>query len=257
MDYSLFGSSAFLQVLARCLGVFSVAPVFGSKVVPLPVRAAFAVVFSMAIFAGAARYVGAASNAVQTLESIVAQAAIGATIGLVTRYTLLGADMAASWIEAQAGLSFASLSGLDDSEERGPLASLLANFAVVLFLLMNGHYLVITTLASSFAQLPVALFSFTSQSLLASFASFAMAVMVAGFRLALPAIAVMLLVEAAAAVASRMSATFNPLSFGLSLRAVAAIIVVAAVLPLMSYEIGQLVASQTGVCGPVLMALKK
>ena len=146
----------FLQVLARVSSLIAVAPVFGAREVPAPVKVGLSVILSMAltpIAAPSLRSAGAPTTLYGVAAPIFAHVIIGLTLGFVVSLIVMAIEMAGSLIDTQVGFSMAQTFNPAISEQAGPFTQLQSMYCLLLFLLAHGHYILIVALANSFSRI--------------------------------------------------------------------------------------------------------
>jgi len=141
-------------VLLRILAFFSVMPLWGAKV-PGPFRVVaamwFAVLFSFVLPpVDLSPTLGLAEMVVGGLHEIL----MGVVLGLLVQLALAAVSLAGQFIGFQMGLSIASVIDPTSSEQVPVISQFLNLLALLLFLELDGHLLVVKLLAGSFAWIP-------------------------------------------------------------------------------------------------------
>jgi len=155
-------NAAFLPFV-RLLALFSLAPVFGESSLPKRVKIALAALTAMLIaplllgsFAGDSPDVLSFSPASWTaLWRVAQQVLIGLALGLVMRMAFAAVQTAGELIGLQMGLSFASFFDPAVGGNTAVLARLMNMLAMLLFLSLDGHLMMMQGLIASFDVLPI------------------------------------------------------------------------------------------------------
>jgi flagellar biosynthetic protein FliR len=148
-------------LLARIAAFVAVMPLFGART-PLMVRVSFTIVLT-------AFYLGAVApgwdpemigrpveiDVVRYGLSVARESIIGAAMGFMFGLFLLPARVAGEFITIQVGLNVAPQSGAADADTAGPLTNVFEIVAGLLFLIADGHHVVLATLHASFSKLPI------------------------------------------------------------------------------------------------------
>jgi flagellar biosynthesis protein FliR len=142
----------FLLVLARVSGTVAAAPVFGSRMLPVALRAAIALALAVCFFPVLPR--GTAPAGAALAGAAVQETAIGLAIGFIASSALWAVQMGGAILDQELGLSIAT--ALDPAS--GESVSLVAQFKLALagaaYLLVDGHHLLLAGLADSYAIVP-------------------------------------------------------------------------------------------------------
>ncbi|HZR84501.1 MAG TPA: flagellar biosynthetic protein FliR [Candidatus Binatia bacterium] len=150
--------AALVLVLARIAGMMVLAPVFGSHAVALRIRAAFAFFVAVVVtpvVAPLARDVALPATNGALLLAIACESVIGFAIGLVGQFLFAGALLAGELAGVEMGLG---LSGLIDPQSQvrtTPIAEWQQLMALLVFLSVDGHHVVLRAVADSFHRLPL------------------------------------------------------------------------------------------------------
>ena len=155
---------AWLMVLFRLTGVFLYGPLYGSAAIPARVKAMLALglsfcVYPMLLSPGSA----SAQHLLPVIDSgfsfwmlagvVGAELAIGLVIGFGASLPLLGMQWGGRMISQQLGLGLAEVFS-PDQEQAGLISELMYLLALLVFLLLGGHRLVLTTLVGTFQSIP-------------------------------------------------------------------------------------------------------
>jgi flagellar biosynthesis protein FliR len=204
----------YLWPFLRVLALFMASPMFSDRAVPMRVKIGLGVAISVAIAPTLPLQQQVSLDSAQVLPLIVQQVMIGLALGFMLRLAMAGIEMAGELIGLQMGLSFAGFFDPQSKQDGTAVGSWLGVIAMLMFLGINGHLLLIHTLAESFQTFPVgeAMFPISSvKSLIAAGAE----VFRLGLQLALPFIAVLLIVNLALGVMVRLAPQLNLMSIGM------------------------------------------
>lgn len=239
------------MVIARAMGIFLVAPVFSHAAVPVRLRVLMAVVIGLAATAQIARPVELAGE-VDFVLGLVLELAVGALIGYAAVVIFAAVELGASYISQQMGLGMADV--IDPLRETS--GDSIRNFynllAVVVFLAIGGHRVMIASLLGSFQTVPLAGLAL-GMGAIKMVAALLAASFVLALKVAAPVLAAMLLATAAMALLARALPQCNFLTTGLPARAILGLVVlavaVASVVPLMQSAVGTIFSNLPAVLG--------
>lgn len=204
---------AFLWPFVRMLALISTAPVFGESSVPRKTKVGLAALLAitMAPTLGALPPVPLVSAG--GIWIVIQQILIGAAMGFSMRLVFTIVQAAGEYASLQMGLSFASFFDPTSGGNTMVVSRLLNVMAMLIFLAVDGHLALITTLAESFHTLPIA------DAPLAAGGWFMLAtagqqIFVGGLMLALPLIATLLTLNLAMGILNRVSPQFSIFAVG-------------------------------------------
>jgi flagellar biosynthetic protein FliR len=203
-------ATAWLLPFLRVAALFSSAPVLSHRALPVRVRLAAAGVIAACVALSAPAPPPLDGNAL--LVAAVEQLAVGLAIGFALQLVFAGVALAGELVGLQMGLGFATLFDPGSGGQVPVTAALFTAAALLLFLSIDGHLVLIGTLAEGFRDLPPgALFGRLDA---AAFARAGGMVFATGLQLALPVLAGVLLVNLALALVARVSPQLNIFSVG-------------------------------------------
>ncbi len=222
--------AAFMFPLARILGLFSTGPIFSNIGIPQNVRVLVGIAITLAIVPTLPAMPATPAASWVGLAILVQQVVIGALLGISLRIAFVAVELAGDLIGLQMGLSFAVFYDPTNSGQTAVVTEFFSLLAVLLFLSLNGHLLMLSLLAQSFTLLPVSIVPFAAKgySVLLAWAT---TMFVAGVLLSLPLIAALLIANIAMGVLSRVAPQLNLFAVGFPVTIVAGFVVVAISLP--------------------------
>ena len=149
--------AAFLLVLTRTSGIFLISPFFGSMNVPVQMRTLIAVAMAIVTFPVIVeKTTVTAPESILMFGGTVAQELfIGWMIGFIAFVALSSINMAGKIMDMQVGFSVAQVMDPTSGQQSPLIGSFLYNLAVIYFLVVNGHHIIISALIESFNRIPL------------------------------------------------------------------------------------------------------
>ena len=217
---------AILLVLIRMSGLFILSPVFGRQNMPALFKVGFA--FFLALI-----YITATENlAVDYQESmvlyviyVIKELAIGIVMGYVTYIVMSGIYLAGQIIDNQIGFGYANV--LDPiTNIQVPLTSnFYYTYIILIFLLINGHHMIIRALFYSYKIIPLGQLTFSSDviqelgSLMAEMFGIAL-------RISAPIIAAVFIADVVLGVLSKTIPEMNVFVLGMPIKVMLGLIII-------------------------------
>ncbi len=146
--------AAFLLPLIRMLAFITTAPIFGHMSVPARAKVGLAFIATIAIAPTLPQpaYTLASGEGVQL---IIEQFLIGVAMGFSLQLVIASIQLAGELIGVQLGFNFAGFFDPQTASQGTPIGAWLGLLALLIFLSINGHLLVLDALADSFRTLPL------------------------------------------------------------------------------------------------------
>jgi flagellar biosynthetic protein FliR len=216
--------------LARVLGLFAIAPIFGGTGVPRRIRLVVGLAVTFALIPGLPPVPAISPGSWIGVLIVAQQMMIGILMGLTLRIAFAAVDVAGEMIGLQMGLSFAVFYDPQSSGQTPVLSEFLGLLTTLIFLAMNGHLLTISVLAESFHLLPIGTTPMSAPGLAAA-VSWAAVLFSAGVLLALPVVAALLIANIAMGVLSRVAPQLNLFAVGFPVTIVSGFAVLTISLP--------------------------
>ncbi|MDB5767449.1 MAG: fliR, partial [Collimonas fungivorans] len=140
---------AFVWPFVRMLALISAAPIFGEKNVARQVKVGLAALLAIAIAPTLGAMPAVPLVSAGGVWILIQQVLIGSAMGFSIRLVFAAVQAAGDYAGLQMGLSFASFFDPSSGGNTMVLASLLNMLAMLIFLAVDGHLMVISTLVES------------------------------------------------------------------------------------------------------------
>jgi flagellar biosynthetic protein FliR len=229
----------------RALALFSAMPVFGTRMVPMRVRIALAAFIAFAVQSSLPALPPIALESPTALAAGAQQVLIGLTIGFAVRLAFAAVEFAGELVGLQMGLNFAGFFDPISASASTPSARFFGTTVAWLFVVINGHLVVIAALAQSFSAFPIGPepFAFWHAVQPQRWGSEIFAI---GFSIALPLITMLLFVNLVLGAVSRVAPQINIFSIGFPITLAAGLLGLLATLPALNGPFTQVLERMLG-----------
>ncbi len=216
----------------RTLAVFTSAPIFSSRAFPM--RAKIALAFLVALSAQATLpptdLIG--FNDVSTFGVVAQQVVIGLSIGFAIRVVFAAAELAGEVVGFQMGLNFAAFFDPAMNGQSSAVARFFTYITYLLFVVLNGHLMVLMAIDKSFRSFPVNQNFLEAMSKLRLF-ELGAALFSSALWMALPMVGMLMFVNLALGIISRVAPQMNIFAVGFPITLVVGMLGIAFTLPLL------------------------
>jgi flagellar biosynthetic protein FliR len=179
-----------------------------------------------------------AGSAERIAASVGSEFLLGLAIGLVVRLVVAAVEVAAEQVALMMGLGIAQVFDPQVSSQHNVLSGFLRNFALMVAIAVGLHRVVLGITIGSFRVVPVGSLV-RLDSYAPTFVSLGGLVFSTGVRLAMPILAVLLMVQVALAFVSRAAPAVQIFSVGFALTLGIGAFVIVLVLPDLGSEIAR------------------
>lgn len=203
-----------LWPLLRILALFSALPVLGVRGgVPVRVRVAFAFLVAVCAQASLPDMPVIAPDSPAAFGAVVQQLVIGFALGFAVRIVFAAVEFAGELVGLQMGLSYASFFDPSSGGQITAVSRLFGTTVGFLFIVINGHLLVVHAVVGSFHAFPLGdePLAFLRRMLPHRWGAEIFAL---GLWIALPMIAMLLFVNLVLGVVSRVASQMNIFAIG-------------------------------------------
>jgi flagellar biosynthetic protein FliR len=221
----------FFLILIRTSGMLISAPLLSHKGIPSYTKVGFAVFFSL-VLVPLQRDVlpdppvdfGAVAN------GVLREVLFGLVLGLAMNLIFLGLQMSAQIMGVQLGFSLGGVLDPVNGNESNALEQFYAILVVLVFFTINGHHVVIQTLAETVRAVPPGTFDPLSMSS-AGIAPLATGLTVTALRIAMPVVAALFLTDLGMGFVARTVPQVQVMVVGAPIKVGVGFLVMAAALP--------------------------
>lgn len=217
--------------LVRVLALLAVAPLLAHRAIPVRIKVglglAIAVVLMPVVQSPPITDVMTAPGFALLVQNIL----VGLVIGFTVRVTFAALEIAGELIGLQMGLSFAGFFNPATGQAQTPVASFMSLLALLMFVAIDGHLLLIHALAESFRLFPLSSAEFALPLTFERVARFGAEMFAIGLTIALPFLAVMLLTNVVLGVLARIAPQLNIFAVGFPLTLLVGMAVLFVLLP--------------------------
>lgn len=216
--------------MVRVLALFSVAPLLSHRAVPLRMKIALALSITVLLVPQVQSPPITDVLTAPGLMLLINNVLIGVVIGFAVRLVFAALELAGELIGLQMGLSFAGFFNPGTGQQQNAVASFMSLLALLMFIAIDGHLMLIHALAESFRLYPVSVgmdlpMGFDRLLRLGS-DMFAIAL-----TIALPFLAVMLLTNVVLGVLARVAPQLNIFAVGFPMTILVGLVTLFVLLP--------------------------
>jgi flagellar biosynthetic protein FliR len=216
----------------RVLAVFASAPIFSARSVPVRTKVALAFLIAVCAQAGLADQEVIALTDPRAFGVVLQQVVVGVAIGLAVRIVFAAVELAGEIIGLQMGLNFAGFFDPSTNTQTSAVGRFFGNTTMLLFVVINGHLMLLMAVIASFDTFPVGggAFDAIGQMRLHELGAVLFRY---GLWIALPMIGMLLFINIVLGFVSRIAPQMNAFAIGFPLTLSAGLIGIAATLPML------------------------
>ena len=216
----------------RVLALFTSAPVLSARSIPARARIGLAFFIALCAQAGLPEQPVISLNDSRALAVGVQQIVIGLSIGLAARIVFTAVEMAGELVGLQMGLNFAAFFDPTTGTQASTVGRFFGNTTMLLFVVLNGHLLLIQTVVASLHTFPIGQDPFYVASHMRLHELGAL-IFTYGLHIALPMIGILMFVNAVLGIMSRVAPQMHPFAIGFPLTLSAGLIGLAITIPML------------------------
>jgi flagellar biosynthetic protein FliR len=197
----------------RALALFSALPVMGTRTVPMRVRIGLSMLVAIAAQASLPPMPAVALDSPLAFAIVAQQVLIGLSMGFAVRVVFAAVELGGELVGLQMGLNFAGFFDPVSASAGTATGRFYGTMVGWLFVVINGHLLVLAALVQSFRSFPVGPepFGFLRATLPHQWGA---EIFMTGLWIALPLIAMLLFVNLLLGMVSRVAAQINIFAVG-------------------------------------------
>lgn len=216
----------------RVLAVFTTAPVFSSRAFPMRAKIALAFFVALATQASLPDMPLIGFNDPAALGAVIQQVGIGLAIGFVVRLVFSAVELAGEVVGFQMGLNFAAFFDPTLNAQSSAVARFFGQMTALLFVVMNGHLMVLAAVTRSFKSFPV------DQNFLEALGRMQLYqlgsdLFASALWIALPMVGMLMFANLALGIISRVAPQMNIFAVGFPITLVVGLVGIAVTLPML------------------------
>ena len=197
----------------RTLAMFTAMPVFNQRNMPMRVRIALAALTAYAAQASLPDMPVLPLDSAPALMLVLQQLLVGLSLGFAVRIVFSALEFAGELIGLQMGLNYAGFFDPSTGGQGTATSRFFGTMAALLFLVINGHLLVINAVAQSFQSFPVGADPFAFLRMVQP-QVWGAEIFRIGLWVALPLITMLLFVNLVLGIISRVASQLNIYAVG-------------------------------------------
>lgn len=227
-DFAADGGPVFLLVFFRVAGVMMIAPVFGSQTVPAAAKVFLSLVIAM-LFFPLVKGQGARvpMDAVPLTLAVAWELGVGLLIGFAASMLFQAVQFGGHLIDQELGLQNANLLDPVLNEQISIVGQFKVLLATLVWLLVNGHHLLLSAVADSFRAVPLLGMRWSDGAALHLSDTLMRDVFRMGVEIAAPALVTLFLITIAMAFMARTAPEMNVFALSFTLRLAVGFVVIA------------------------------
>jgi flagellar biosynthesis protein FliR len=221
----------FFLILIRTSGMLVSAPLLSHKAIPSWTKVGFAVFFALVLVPLQQDHMPDPPQQFGTLaDAVIREVLFGLALGLAMNLVFIGLQLASHIIGVQMGFGLGAVLDPITGAEFGTFDQFYTLLVTLVFFSINGHYIVIQTLAETLRAVPPGTFDpFNLQ--LAGLTSLFAGLTVTAVRIAMPVMAALFLTDLGLGFVARTVPQMQVLVVGAPVKIVVGVLVLAAALP--------------------------
>ncbi|MFZ5981431.1 MAG: flagellar biosynthetic protein FliR [Candidatus Zixiibacteriota bacterium] len=235
LTYSIDKIQLFFLILIRISGLFIIAPVFSNQALPKMAKVAATLMFSLllvTVFKDTV--ITPAISMIELVGMCFREMLVGVLIGLVFNLIFISVQGAGSLAGYQMGMYIASALDPMTQGESSQIGTFWALLATLVFLAIDGHYLIIQALVTSFQAIPPGMVTMngTVGDLIIKYSAY---IFVIALKIVSPVMVTLFLVDISLGTVAKMMPTMNVFFVGMPVKIVAGLAVMAMSMPIFRY----------------------
>ncbi len=218
---------SFLIILIRVSSFFVTAPIFGGTGVAPQTKIALGALFAaMILIVNGPVSIHMPSSILEAVVLVAGEVAFGVTLGYAASLVFAGVQLGGMMMGYQMGFAVANVLDPVSNNQVSIIGQFLFLFALLYFLAMDAHHILLKGMADSYILAPVGTFSVTQQATGWIVGMFARMFWL-GLKLAMPVVGAIFLVDVALGIVAKTVPQMNVFIVGLPLKSLLGMFILA------------------------------
>ncbi|HBT49406.1 MAG: Flagellar biosynthetic protein fliR [Caldanaerobacter subterraneus] len=232
MSYILQNVQVFILLFVRMLGIFILAPFFGTKHVPTVFKIGLGFFTSLIVFDVMPLVPISIDNVLTYFLLVISEFLVGLTIGLASMISFSAVYLAGQLIDYQLGFGLVNILDIHSEAQVPLMGNFIYIMTILIFMLMNGHYLLFTFLAKSTEIIPIGKVYFDLSGMSQVLTKMVSDMFAIGFRISAPIILTTVLTDLILGIISRTIPQLNVFMVGMPAKVFVGIFTLIIMLPM-------------------------
>lgn len=234
MDKVWLFFACYMLIFARIMGFLVQAPIWGGKHINGKVKIGFTVLFGIVLFPNVPLPQELPGGPITFILLIFSQIAVGLVIGYVAFLSMAAAQFGGELLDMQMGLSSAASFDPQSKGTINLIRRLQFYFAMLLYLIIDGHHILLKAVARSFDIIPLTGTRF-SGTLITELIYMSGQILYVGVQIALPALGALFMVQIALGIMARVAPQMNVFMLSFPLNIMVGLTLLTASTPILVY----------------------
>jgi len=218
VEYLISNVEIFFLSIVRISGMLVLAPVFSRREIPVPVRVWFGVLIAFVMLPGnILNHITETEGFFSLALYAINEFFIGLTLGFVAFTFISAMFLAGRMIDTQMGFGMVNVFDPQTNVQIPVMSNFYNIFLILLFLILNGHHMLIKALKFSFERVPIGLSITFDSVFIERFVEVYVQFFVLAFQFSAPVIATIFLANVLFGVLARTMPQMNIFVVGLPL----------------------------------------
>lgn len=224
--------SLFLLIFVRISGIIIISPVFGSRNIPGSLKTGLTLYLALIIlpFITSTEMPAVPQTLIPYIILLVSELIFGIIIGFASSLVFSAVQMTGSLLDMQIGFGVVNVF----DPQAGQQVPLIGNFkyilALLLFLIVNGHHILLTAIVDSFKLVPITGVVF-SNSITNMMVNMISGIFTLAFKITVPVLAALIITDIALGILARTMPQMNVFIVGVPAKIIVGIFVLSVTLP--------------------------
>lgn len=233
-DQLILWITSFIWPLTRILGLIAVAPFFGGSAIPVRIKISFGVLLAILVAPTLQNLPVIDPLSLPGMLILVEQFVIGIAMGFIIQLVFTCVDLAGNLVSMAMGLGFASYFDIETQGNTPVIGQFLTLITTLLFLSLNLHLALLSTLVESFTNLPIGADISDQSGIWMYIANTGSVIFSSGVQLALPIIAALLITNVALGILTRAAPQLNLFGIGFPITLAVGFLMLFIIMPYLS-----------------------
>ncbi|MCX5749089.1 MAG: flagellar biosynthetic protein FliR [Candidatus Saganbacteria bacterium] len=235
----------FMFVFARITGIFLIAPVFSTRTFPILGKISLIIWMAVVLWFVVPVSPGIPSGPIGISLFLIKELIIGLIIGFSCHILFAAIQSAGDIIDLQMGMSIATALDPTTGTVTSIVGKLTFYIALTVFLILNGHHMLLSAIHQSFRTIPVGAPIIISQDLVLQMINLGSNMLLIAVQLASPALLLIFISDFSFGIVSRVAPQVNVFMLGFQVKPTLGLLAILFSLPLMITNISSIITQMT------------